>query len=116
MKGYREVSLIRCDKPLDRFQGAVPVAVELRERSEPLPSFAHPERAVYVFGPEDGGLTKPICRLCHRFVVVPSRHCLNLAAAVYLVLYDRAVKRWRDGFAALPSLDEERGPTYNQEV
>ena len=29
---------------------------------------------------------------CHRFIVIPSRHCVNLAAAVYLVLYDRAAK------------------------
>lgn len=29
---------------------------------------------------------------CHRFVVIPSRSCLNLAASVNVVLYDRMVK------------------------
>jgi hypothetical protein len=30
---------------------------------------------------------------CHRFVVIPTRHCTNLAAAVYTVHYDRHAKR-----------------------
>jgi len=29
---------------------------------------------------------------CHRFIIIPSKHCLNLAAAVYLILYDRISK------------------------
>ncbi len=29
---------------------------------------------------------------CHRFVVIPTRHCLNLATAVSTVLWDRATK------------------------
>ena len=36
--------------------------------------------------------------------------------AVYLVLYDQAVKLWRLGLADLPSLDEERASAYDQEV
>ncbi len=53
----------------------------------------HPEDAFYVFGPEDGGLPKPVRLLCHRFAVIPTHHCLNLAAAVNVVLYDRRLKR-----------------------
>jgi hypothetical protein len=30
-------------------------------------------------------------------VVIPTRHCTNLAAAVYTVLYDRHAKRVRAG-------------------
>ncbi|MBC8295803.1 MAG: hypothetical protein H8E55_08425 [Pelagibacterales bacterium] len=30
---------------------------------------------------------------CHRYVVIPTRHCVNLSAAVYMVLYDRLVKQ-----------------------
>ena len=33
---------------------------------------------------------------CHRFVVIPTKHCVNLAAAVYLVLYDRQMKMLPD--------------------
>jgi hypothetical protein len=34
---------------------------------------------------------------CHRFVVIPTRHCLNLATAVATVLWDREYKRWLRG-------------------
>jgi hypothetical protein len=38
--------------------GVTPVAVELRPDAESLVTFEHPEEALYVFGPEDGG-TRP---------------------------------------------------------
>jgi tRNA(Leu) C34 or U34 (ribose-2'-O)-methylase TrmL len=95
MKGYRSVAMVRDDRVFDRFEpGTVtPVAVEIRPAVESLVTFEHPEDALYVFGPEDGGLPKPIRLLCHRFVVIPTHHCLNLAAAVNVVLYDRRLKR-----------------------
>jgi tRNA(Leu) C34 or U34 (ribose-2'-O)-methylase TrmL len=72
--------------------GFTPVAVEVRESAESLPEFIHPEQPLYVFGPEDGSLDRAILRCCHRFVRIPSSNCLNLAAAVNVVLYDRAAK------------------------
>jgi len=93
MKGYQDVDLVQFDYFFDQFPGdVVPVAVELRPNSEQLPDFVHPERALYVFGPEDGSISQQHLRHCHRFVVIPTNHCVNLAAAVYLVLYDRMVK------------------------
>jgi tRNA(Leu) C34 or U34 (ribose-2'-O)-methylase TrmL len=71
------------------------VAVELRPGSESLVDFIHPEAAtppVYVFGPEDGSLSGPVVKRCHRFVVIPSFECLNLATSVATVLYDRMAK------------------------
>jgi tRNA(Leu) C34 or U34 (ribose-2'-O)-methylase TrmL len=73
-------------------RGLVPVAVEIVEGAERLTDFEHPEDAVYVFGPEDGGLGGVHLRHCHRFAVIPTRGCVNLAAAVYIVLYDRLLK------------------------
>lgn len=94
MKGYRDVELRQFDYFFEQFErGVVPVAVELRPESESLPQFEHPEQALYVFGPEDGSLGSAVLSQCHRFVVIPTRHCVNLSAAVYLVLYDRFVKR-----------------------
>lgn len=94
MRGYQEVELRHSEVPFDAFDGqAVPVAVELRRNAECLIDFVHPEHAVYVFGPEDGSLDRAVLGLCHRFVVIPTRHCANLAAAVYTVLYDRHAKR-----------------------
>lgn len=70
-----------------------PIAVEVDPSAEQLHRFEHPERALYVFGPEDGSLSKVVRQKCHRFVMIPSYHCLNLAGAVYTVLYDRTAKR-----------------------
>jgi tRNA(Leu) C34 or U34 (ribose-2'-O)-methylase TrmL len=97
MRGYQEVELRHSDRPFDASAAAVPVAVELRHNAEPLITFEHPDSAVYVFGPEDGSLDRAVLGLCHRFVVIPTRHCTNLSAAVYTVLYDRHAKRVRAG-------------------
>ena len=71
----------------------VPVAVELVPGATPLPAFVHPERALYVFGPEDGSLPPAMLARCARVVSIPGAYCLNLAAAVTVVLYDRAAKQ-----------------------
>jgi tRNA(Leu) C34 or U34 (ribose-2'-O)-methylase TrmL len=97
MKGYADVEIINYDSPFDQFAGATPVAVEVREKSEPLHTFEHPENPVYVFGPEDGSIQKGLLAQCHRFVVIPTRHCLNLATAVAIVLWDRQYKSWLAG-------------------
>jgi tRNA(Leu) C34 or U34 (ribose-2'-O)-methylase TrmL len=101
MRGYQDVELRHSDQPFDAFAAtAVPVAVELRRNAESLIDFVHPDHAVYVFGPEDGSLDRAVLGLCHRFVVIPTRHCTNLAAAVYTVLYDRHAKRVAAGLEA----------------
>lgn len=98
MRGYAEVELRQFDYFFDEFEkDVVPVAIELQPNAELLPQFDHPEKALYVFGPEDGGLTQIVRKHCHRFVVIPTAHCTNLAAAVYIVLYDRMVKRQQTG-------------------
>ena len=105
MKGYRDVAMIHHDHVFDRFPaGTVPVAVEVRADAEPLHAFEHPANALYVFGPEDGSIPKALLGHCHRFVVIPTRHCTNLAAAVYTVLYDRHAKRVAAGLEAAHSV------------
>lgn len=74
-------------------EGFTPVCVERLQRSESLPMFVHPEGdVVYVFGPEDGGVPGDVRASCHRFVTIPGEHCLNLACAVNVTLYDRLFK------------------------
>lgn len=101
MKGYADVTVRAHQSPMnelysphkDRFLvNPVPVCVELTPSAMPLTHFAHPEDAIYLFGPEDGSVPQVYRRFCHSFVYIPSRHCLNLAAAVNVVLYDRATK------------------------
>lgn len=117
MKGYQDVAMCPCDYPLDYFDegaGGVPVAIEVRENSEPLTTFEHPENAVYVFGPEDGSIPKSWLYHCHRFVHIPANHCLNLATAVAVVLAHRRMSWQLAGKEPiLPlhvQLKEHRGP------
>lgn len=99
MRRYEDVALINHPDPLARLCEALPracpVAVELRPGSEDLVDFVHPggeEEPLYVFGPEDGSLSGPVLKRCHRFVVIPSFECLNLATSVATILYDRMAK------------------------
>lgn len=114
MRVYKDkVHLTRTERPFDFCDNLVPVAVEVDPTAEPLATFQHPANAVYVFGPEDGSIPKAARMFCHRFVIIPSDHCLNLAAAVSCVLMDRRIKRQLTGLEPiLPSYDtiqEERG-------
>lgn len=119
MRAYREeVMLRRVDREEVSFLAEksnwTPVCVEVDPNAEQLHHFVHPENALYVFGPEDGSISKGWRTFCHRFVVIPSYHCLNLAGAVYTVLYDRVGKRRLAGLEReLPSSElmsgERRG-------
>ena len=65
-----------------------------------------PENAVYVFGPEDGKVPQVIRGLCHRFVHIPAHFCLNLSAAVNVVLSHRLMSRQLSGVEPLLPLRE----------
>jgi tRNA(Leu) C34 or U34 (ribose-2'-O)-methylase TrmL len=93
MKDYQEILMINDDYPLNRFsKKVIPVAVEVRDNSEDLKYFDHPKNAVYIFGPEDGNVPQTYLRMCHRFIKISTNYCLNLAAAISVVLYDRSSK------------------------
>lgn len=68
------------------------VCVELVEGATALPAFEHPDRALYVFGPEDGSLDQALIDRADSVVYVPTFGCMNLAATVNVVLYDRMAK------------------------
>lgn len=91
---YRHLPLIQCDDLHDVIPfDCVPVAVDLIPGAVSLMDYKHPERAFYVFGPEDGTLGREILRWCRDVVYVPTNGCMNLAATVNVVLYDRASKQ-----------------------
>lgn len=69
------------------------VVVEILPGAVPLPDFVHPERAIYVFGPEDGSVPARIVDRAQHVVSIPTLHCMNLAATVNVVLYDRLTKQ-----------------------
>lgn len=68
------------------------VCIELVEGAQPLPEYQHPNRAFYIFGPEDGTISQDILDRADDVVYVPTTGCMNLAASVNVVLYDRQVK------------------------
>jgi tRNA(Leu) C34 or U34 (ribose-2'-O)-methylase TrmL len=70
----------------------VPVAIELLRDGIPLQEYKHPERAFYVFGAEDATLGERVLSWCRDVVFIPTRYCMNLAATVNVVLYDRTAK------------------------
>ena len=93
MKFYRHLPLLQVEDlheviPFD----CVPVAVELVDRATPLNEYKHPERAFYVFGAEDATLGERVLSWCRDVVYIPTNGCLNLAACVNVVLYDRLSK------------------------
>ena len=86
------------------FAAAAPRAacwVGVEMGGEPLQTFEHPPRAVYILGAEDTGLPPSIARACHRQVALPSvrQPSYNVAVAGAIVMYDRLVK----GSRRLPS-------------
>ena len=70
-----------------------PVAIEMTDNAVSLADFVHPERAMYVFGSEYGGIKQETVDWCEKTVYIPTRVSLNLAVTVNLVLYDRMNKR-----------------------
>ena len=94
IKAYSYIPTLLVDDVFDALPyNCVPIAVDILEGATSLPKFAHPVRAFYIFGGEDNTLGKRITDRCAHKVVIPSRHCLNLAASINVVLYDRQAKK-----------------------
>lgn len=74
-------------------KGSRAIGVDLVHGAMDLRGYAHPESAFYVFGPEDGTLGADVLGWCDDVIYVPTRFCMNLAATVNVVLYDRLLKR-----------------------
>lgn len=93
-KGYKHKPYFQVDDlqkiiPYD----CVPVAIDIIDDAVSLCEYTHPERAFYIFGAEDCTLGKRILSWCRDVVYIPTVRCMNLAATVNIVLYDRMCKR-----------------------
>lgn len=93
MKTWRHMPLLQVNDLHDVIPfDCVPVAVDIIEGARSLPTYTHPERAFYVFGAEDATLGDRVLSWCRDVIYVPTAACMNLAAAVNVVLYDRLAK------------------------
>lgn len=68
------------------------VCVEFAVDAIALPVFQHPQNAFYVFGPEDGTISQDVIDQADEVVYIPTVGCMNLAATVNVLLYDRLAK------------------------
>lgn len=68
------------------------VCIEFAENAIALPEYQHPDNAFYIFGPEDSSISQQDIDRADAVVYVPTVGCMNLAATVTVVLYDRLSK------------------------
>lgn len=81
-------------------EDCVLVGVELTDDAVELPSFRHPMKAAYVFGPEMGSLSPELLARCAYTVRIPTKFCINVGMAGVIALYDRMISMGR--FAERP--------------
>ena len=93
LQSWRHIPSIMTEDVFDAVPyDCVPVAIEIIEDARWLPEFTHPIRAFYIFGAEDATLGRRILDRCAHVVRIPTHYCMNLAATVNVVLYDRMAK------------------------
>lgn len=68
------------------------VGVELTDDARPLAEYFHPERAVYLLGNEQIGLSEAVLAQCHDIICLPGHYSLNVAVAGSIVAHDRVAK------------------------
>lgn len=93
-KSFRHIPFIHGVNDLFDYipYNCMPIAVDLIDGATPLHRFVHPKNAFYIFGPEDGTLGEKVLSRCKYKVYVPTSACMNLAATVNVILYDRMAK------------------------
>jgi tRNA(Leu) C34 or U34 (ribose-2'-O)-methylase TrmL len=94
------------------------VCVELVEGATALPLYQHPTNAYYLFGPEDGSLPQGVIDQADAVVYVPTIGCMNLAATVNVLLYDRLAKSHQaidDNARILASRDTNNRTYFNRD-
>lgn len=95
-ESWRHIPLLEY-ADVDDFRAHIPydcqvIGVELLDGAGALETFTHPQRAIYLLGPEDGSLSRRAQSLCQHIVRFDTDYCLNVAAAGTVVMYDRNAK------------------------
>jgi tRNA G18 (ribose-2'-O)-methylase SpoU len=96
VQAWRHIPLFNYES-FEQFYESMPyncqlIGIELDARSKPLKTFVHPERAIYLLGAEDNGLTKEAIDKCQYIVQLPGEFSMNVAVAGSIVMYDRIAK------------------------
>lgn len=96
MQSWRHIPLYNYET-FEEFYKAMPydcqlIGIELDDKSEPIETFKHPERCIYLLGAEDNGLTKEAIDKCHKIVQLPGDYCMNVSVAGSIMMYDKLQK------------------------
>jgi len=93
MKSWKHIPLFEYENFQDfnkhRSYDCQLIGIELIESAKLLKDFVHPERACYLLGSEDNGLTPEAIKACQNIVILPGEKSLNVSVAGSIVLYDR---------------------------
>jgi tRNA G18 (ribose-2'-O)-methylase SpoU len=85
---YADFASLRVSAP----RGVRLVGVEQDTHAAELPEYTHPDRAIYLLGAEDWGISAGVLDQLDDLIQIPTQFCLNVATAGSVVLYDRLSK------------------------
>lgn len=96
LKVWSKIPLFQYES-IDAFIQTVPysckiIGIEMDKSATPIKEFDHPDRAIYLLGSEDNGLTKELKNKCQELIVLPGKESLNVASAGSIVIFDRINK------------------------
>jgi tRNA G18 (ribose-2'-O)-methylase SpoU len=99
VKAMKHIPMYHYDD-LDSFYQNIPhgcqlIGVDNIDQARDVIGYDHPERAVYLLGAEDSGLSKNAIEMCHSIIKFDSEQCLNVSVAGSIIMYDRATKQKR---------------------
>lgn len=89
LQHYESPKLLKDHLP----HATVLVGVEMTDSAVSIHEYVHPERACYVLGSEDNGLSQEMLDHCHHIIKLPGRMSMNVACAGTVVMHDRWHKR-----------------------
>jgi tRNA G18 (ribose-2'-O)-methylase SpoU len=104
----------------EEFYSALPyscqlVGVEIDPRAKILRKFCHPDRAIYLLGAEDNGLSKRALEKCHHVIQLPGKMSVNVAVAGSIVMCHRIMQREREETLWKQRVMKFRGPALGLE-
>ncbi|GAA4842386.1 RNA methyltransferase [Algivirga pacifica] len=96
LKVWSKIPLFQFES-LEAFLSTVPyscklVGIEMDDRAQPIKTYQHPDRCLYVLGSENNGLPKKIIEKCHDLIYLPGETSLNVAVAGSITIFDRINK------------------------
>lgn len=85
---YDNFEHFKSNRPMD----CLLIGIELHKSAQPIKTFSHPQRAIYLLGSEDNGLSNGCIESCNKIVQLPGDRSMNVAVAGSIVMFDRKNK------------------------